>query len=103
MKHQEELKNNRRKLYARSMQYLSPKFVDEIKRMEDDEMMKFNHDPLMLWNEIEETHKVPNLSKVAAVLKHNTRKEYTRLKQGSFESIIVYQECFDVVLKAYQD
>jgi hypothetical protein len=50
--------------------------------------MKKNHDPLMLWWAIEKTHKVHSISKVAAVVKRNARKEYTGIKQGPYESII---------------
>ncbi len=39
-KHQEEMKNNRPKLYAMIMQYLSPESKDEIKRKEDYKVMK---------------------------------------------------------------
>ena len=36
------------------------------------------------------------------MLKCNVRKDYTSIKQGSHESIILYQECFDEVLKLYE-
>jgi hypothetical protein len=102
-KHQEDMRNNRPKLYALIMQYLSPESKDEIKRVQDYETMKQNRDPLMLWEAIEETHKVHSISKVAAVVKRNARKDYANMKQGPYESIIAYRERFDEVLKAYQD
>ncbi len=97
------MRNNHPKLYAMLMQYFSPESKDEIKRVQDYEMMKQNRDLLMLWEAIEETHKVHSISKVAAVIKRNARKEYNNMKQVPYESIIAYREHFDEVVKAYQD
>jgi hypothetical protein len=102
-KHQEEMRNYRPKLYALIMQYLSPESKDEIKRVQNYEAMRQNIDPLMLWEAIEETHKIHSICKVAAVIKRNARKAYNNMKQGPYESIIAYRERFDEVLKAYQD
>jgi hypothetical protein len=102
-KHQEEMKNNRPRLYALLMQYLSPESKDEIKRTPDYPTMKQNRDPLMLWEAIEATHKVHSITKVAAVVKRSARKEYTGIKQGPYESIIAYRERFNETLKAYAE
>jgi hypothetical protein len=102
-KHQEVMKNNCPKLYAMMMQYLSPESKDKLKKMEDYETIKMTHDPLMLWWVIEDTHNVHSISKVAAVVKWNARKEITGIKQGQYEPIIAYHEHFNEVLKAYED
>jgi hypothetical protein len=52
---------------------------------------------------MEETHKVFTISCIAAVIKKTARKEYQLMHQGPSKSIIMYKECFDVALKAYQD
>jgi len=43
------------------------------------------------------------ISKVVSVTKIFARTTYKNLRQGGFESIIAYKECFNAALKAYND
>jgi hypothetical protein len=103
MKHQEDMVNQRPKLYAMIWQYLSQESKDEVKRSQEYEQMKETRDVEKLWQTIEETHKVFTISRIAAVIKKSAWKEYQTMHQGPYESIITYKERFDIALRAYQE
>jgi hypothetical protein len=89
-----ELKRDRPKLYGLIPQYLSGESLDEIKRQEAWEKVDEAADPVGLWKLVDETHKVNTISKVKTVTKLAARTTYKGLRQGGFESIIAYKECF---------
>ncbi len=91
------------KLYGFIWQYLSAESMDEVKN--EGNYTKFNDDkdPEGLWQAIVKTHGVNSISKVPEVLKRAARKEYQMLRQGGYESLIVYREKFEAALKTYKD
>jgi hypothetical protein len=103
LKQREDMRKDRTKLYALIMQYLSPESIDDLKRQPDYETVKYQRDVQTLWQMIEETHKVHSISKVAAVMRKTARNDYMNCKQGAYETIVTYRECFDIALQAYQD
>jgi hypothetical protein len=103
MKHQEDMVNQRPKLYAMIWQYLSQESKDEVKRSADYEQMKESRDVEKLWQTIQETHKVFTISRIAVVIKKTARKEYQLMHQSPYESIITYKERFDIALQAYEE
>ncbi len=60
-------------------------------------------DPEGLWVYIEKTHKENTVSKVPTVTKMSARTTYQQMRQGPYESIILYKERFNNALKAYMD
>jgi len=98
-----KMRNERPKLYALILQYLSEESLEEIKRSDTFEAIDEETDPLRLWLLVEETHKVNSISKVEAVTKMAARTTYQGMRQGAYESIITYKERFTVALKAYED
>lgn len=70
------MRNERPKLYALILQYLSDESLEEIKRSDKFEKIDEETDPLGLWQ---------------------------TMRQGPFESIITYKERFTIALKAYND
>ena len=98
-----KMRNERPKLYALILQYLSEESLEEIKRSDIFEAIDKETDPLRLWLLVEETHKVNSISKVEAVTKMAARTTYQGMHQGAYESIIMYKEQFTVALKAYED
>ena len=98
-----KMRNERPKLYALILQYLSDESLEEIKRSDKFEKIDEETDPLNLWLLVEETHKVTSISKVEAVTKLAARSTYATMRQGPYESIITYKERFTVALKAYDD
>jgi hypothetical protein len=95
--------NNRAKLHALIWQYLSQESMAEVKRHIDFEVIKTNRDIQHLWEIIKETHKVFTISRIAAVNKKSSQKEYQLMHQGQHERIITYKERFDIALKACQN
>jgi len=71
-----KMRNERPKLYALILQYLSDESLEEIKRSDKFEKIDEETDPLGLWQ---------------------------TMRQGPFESIITYKERFTIALKAYND
>jgi hypothetical protein len=98
-----KMQNERPKLYALILQYLSEESLDEIKRSDKFDKIDEETDPLALWLLVEETHKVNSISKVATVTKMAARSTYQTMRQGAYESIITYKERFTTALKAYVD
>ena len=47
--------------------------------------------------------KVDTISKVETITKLSARATYQQMRQGAYESIIVYKERFNNALKAYAD
>ncbi len=97
------MKNDRPKLYALILQYLSEESLDEVKRQDKFDEYDEATDPEGLWKLVEETHKVNSVSKVEAVTKMSARNAYQVIRQGHYESIISYKEQFSNALKAYND
>ena len=95
------MKNNRPKLYALLLQYLSDESLDEVKRSDKFETVDQETDPEGLWQIIEETHKVNTVSKVQSITKKAARATYQKMRQGAFELIITYKERFNDALKGY--
>jgi len=83
-----KMRNERPKLYALILQYLSDESLEEIKRSDKFDKIDEETDPLGLWLLVEETHKVNSISKVEAVTKLAARSTYATMRQGPFESII---------------
>ncbi len=50
---------------------------------------------------IEETHKIHKISQVASITKSSARSTYQHIRNGTYESIIMYKEWFNDSLKAY--
>jgi len=71
------MRNDRPKLYALILQYLSDESLEEIKRSDKYETIDDETDPLGLWLQ--------------------------NMRQGPFESIITYKERFTAELKGYDD
>ena len=97
------MRNERPKLYALILQYLSDESLEEIKRSDKFEAIDEETDPLGLWLLVEETHKVNTISKVEAMTRLAARSTYQTMRQGPFESIITYKERFNAALKGYKD
>mmetsp|Transcript_8146 Transcript_8146/g.11879 ORF Transcript_8146/g.11879 Transcript_8146/m.11879 type:complete len:557 (+) Transcript_8146:2397-4067(+) len=97
------MRNERPKLYALILQYLSDESLEEIKRSDKFEAIDEATDPLGLWLLVEETHKVNTISKVEAMTRLAARSTYQTMRQGPFESIITYKERFNAALKGYKD
>lgn len=97
------MRNDRPKLYALILQYLSDESLEEIKRSDKYETIDDETDPLGLWLLVEETHKVNTISKVEAMTRLAARTTYQNMRQGPFESIITYKERFTAELKGYDD
>ncbi len=98
LKQREDMKKDRTKLYALIMQYLSPESLDKLKRQPGYETVKYQRDVQMLWQMIEETHKVHSISKVTAVLRKTAQNDYVNRKQGAYKTIVMYRERFDNAL-----
>jgi hypothetical protein len=78
------------KLYATILKYLSDESLDAVQKVKDWEKIEEKVDPERLWKAVEEKHKVHSTSKVAAVIKLEARNQLQSLRQGGFESIISY-------------
>jgi len=91
--------NERPKLYALILQYLSDESLEEIKRSDKFEAIDEATDPLGLWLLVKETHKVNTVSKVEAMTRLAARTTYQTMRQGPFESIITYKEWFNASVK----
>ena len=72
------MKNNRPKLYALLLQYLSDESLDEVKWSDKFEKVDQETDLEGLWQIIEETHKVSTVSKVQSVMKKAARATYCK-------------------------
>ena len=88
IKHWEQMMNDRTKLFALLMQYLSPESLDEVKRDPNFNLIKNTRDVRALWEIIETTHKVYTVSKVAAVVKKTARKDKSLKRNGGNNSIL---------------
>ena len=97
------MRNDRPRLFALILQYLSQESLEEIKRSDKYEKIDNETDPLGLWLLVEETHKVNTISKVEAMTRLAARTMYQKIHQGPFESIITYKERFNAALKGYND
>ncbi len=89
------------KFYALKLQYLSNVSLEETKRSDNWETIEQENSPVMLWDVIESTHKINTISKVESVTKMAARMAYQQMRQGTYESIITYKECFNNALKAF--
>jgi hypothetical protein len=95
------MEKDRPKLYALILQYLSDESLEEVKREDGWDDVEEATDPEGLWTFVEKTHKVNTISKVPTVTKMSARMTYQQMRQGPYESIIVYKERFNNALKAY--
>ena len=88
-------------LYAYLMSKLSPESINQIER--DLAYPEFSEavDPLGLWRAIKEAHMVTTTSKDSRVRRYNAMQEYSRLRQGPYQSLIDYKRQFDLRYKAY--
>jgi hypothetical protein len=89
------------KLYATILKYLSDESLDAVQKVQDWEDIEKAVDPERLWKAIEEKHKVHSTSEVAAVIKLEARNQLQNLRQGGFESIISYKQRYNNALQAY--
>lgn len=94
---------NAPKLYATICNKLSAESMDEVRRHEAYEEFNREKDPVALWAAITELHQVPTTSKITAYVKKAARDEYHSIKQGPFESIVIYKQRFDAGWEAYRD
>ena len=97
-----KMRENRPK-YGLIMQYLSDESKDEIKCQDKYEDIEKTADPKGLWKLVNETHKVTSISRVEDITKLAARTTSQNMRQGPYESIITYKECFDNAKKAYED
>ena len=88
------MQNERLKLYALILQYLSDKSLEKIKCSDKFEEIDESTDPLGLWLLVEEMHKVNSISKVEAMTELAARITYQTMCRGPFENIITYKERF---------
>jgi hypothetical protein len=99
----EKMKNDRPKLFGLIMQHLSAESKDELRESADYEEWFTNTDPEKLWQTIETTHKVDCISNVNEVIELSERKAYHSMRQGAFESLVQYSECFRAAWRAYKE
>lgn len=90
------------KFYALKLQYLSDVSLEENKRSDNRETIEQENNPVMLWDVIESTHKINTIIKVESVTKQMAaRMAHQQMRQGTYESIITYKECFNNTLKTF--
>jgi hypothetical protein len=95
------MEKNSLKLYVLILQYFSEKSLEEAKREEGWDDIKEATDLDGLLTYAKKAHKVNTISKVLMVTKMSARTTYKQMRQGLYESIIVYKESFNNALKAY--
>ncbi len=98
-----EMEDDRSKLFALIIMYLSEESLDAVKRESGWDKIEDEADPEGLWMLVEKKHKVHSASEVKEVTKLTARANYQMIRQGGYESIIAYKERFSFALKAYED
>jgi hypothetical protein len=98
-----EMEDDRSKLFALIIMYLSKESLDVAKREPNWDKIEEEADPKGLWMLVEKKHKVHSTSKVKEVTKLTKRANYRMIHQGGYESIIAHKERFSFVLKANAD
>jgi hypothetical protein len=98
-----EMEDDRSKLFALIVMYLSEESLDAVKREPKWDKIEDEVDPKGLWTLVEKKHKVHLASEVKEVTKLTVRANYQMIRQGGYESIIAYKERFNFALKAYED
>jgi hypothetical protein len=98
-----EMEDDRSKLFALIIMYLSKESLDAAKREPNWDKIEEEADPKGLWMLVEKKHKVHSTSKVKEVTKLTKRANYRMIHQGGYESIIAHKERFSFVLKANAD
>jgi hypothetical protein len=73
---------------------MSAESKDEVAQDPDYDNWSMATDPKKLWKVIIEMHKVDCVSSVDAVKELAARKAYQMIKQGAFEMLAQYSECF---------
>jgi hypothetical protein len=104
--HQKKLANmedDRAKLFAMIMMYLSEESLDAVKKEPTWTKIEDEADAEGLWKLVEQKHKVHTASEVKEITKLTARANYQMIRQGGYESIIAYKERFNFALKSYED
>jgi hypothetical protein len=98
-----DYKRDKPKLYALILKYLSDESLEAVQKEAGWTTVEADADPEMLWQLVELKHKVHSSSKVEAVMKLAARNQLASTRQGAFESIISFKQCYNNALKAYND
>ncbi len=104
--HQKKLVNmqdDRAKLFAMIMMYLSKESLDAVKKEPTWTKIEDEADAEGLWKLVEQKQKVHSASKVKEITKLTARANYQMIRQGGYETIIAYKERFNFALKSYED
>jgi hypothetical protein len=102
-KEETRIKRDIPKLFALMLQYLSDESLEAVQRQKDWDDVENQNNAEKLWKYIEETHKISTISQVALITKLSARSTYQHIQQGTYQSIIMYKEQFNNVLKVYAD
>lgn len=90
----DKIEDDRPKLYGLICRHMSAESKDKVAQDPDYEDWSVATDPEKLWQMIVKTHKVDCMSSVDVVKEQAARKAYQMIKQGAFETLAQYSECF---------
>jgi hypothetical protein len=98
-----KMRRNRPKLYALILQHMSDESLNSIQKEENWEKVEQGTDLETLWSLVEHKHKIHLMGEVEAVVKLAARMQLATIRQGAYESIIAFKQCYTNALKAYKD
>lgn len=87
-----DIKQDKLKLFALILKYLSRYSLDAVHRGEGWLETKKNVDPEGLWKLVGEKHRVYSTSKIGIVVKLKARMQEQNMRQGIYESVISYKQ-----------
>ena len=88
-------------MYAYIKSKLSQESEDEVKRHGDYSTFSKDVCPKGLWLVIKEKHLVTRTSQDAHVVRQKASEDYSKLRQGAFESLYDFKRRFDLKYKAF--
>ncbi len=90
------MEDDRARLFAMIMMYLSEESLDAIKKELTWTKIEDEADAEGLWKLVEQKHKVHSASKVQEITKLTARANYQMICQGGYETIIACKERFNL-------
>ena len=98
-----KMRTDRANMFAYLLSKLSKESLDELNRNESYEQVERTVCPLSLWKVIKSIHLVTTPSRIDVVVRRRAYDDYSRCRQGAFESISDFKHRHDMVYEAYVD